>query len=146
LQVIWPNGKTQTIKKVANNVTVQLNILDAKADFVVKNKVVKPLFSETKTTFSAHKENDYIDFDYEGLISKMISQEGPAYAVADLNGDGNEDVFIGGAKGQAAQIYLNKGNGVFALITQKDLQKDASFEDTAAAFLMPTRMAIWIYW
>lgn len=111
-----------------------MNILDAKSDFVVKNKVVKPLFSETKATFLAHKENDYIDFDYEGLISKMISQEGPAYAVADLNGDGNEDVFIGGAKGQAAQVYLNKGNGVFTLVTQKDLQKDASFEDTAAAF------------
>ena len=134
LQVIWPNGKTQTIKKVTNNTTIQLNILDAKSDFVVKNKVVKPLFSETKATFLAHKENDYIDFDYEGLISKMISQEGPAYAVADLNGDGNEDVFIGGAKGQAAQVYLNKGNGVFTLVTQKDLQKDASFEDTAAAF------------
>ena len=134
LQVIWPNGKTQTIKKVTNNTTIQLNILDAKSDFVVKNKVVKPLFSETKATFLAHKENDYIDFDYEGLISNMISQEGPAYAVADLNGDGNEDVFIGGAKGQAAQVYLNKGNGVFTLVTQKDLQKDASFEDTAAAF------------
>ncbi|MGL4385772.1 MAG: VCBS repeat-containing protein, partial [Flavobacterium sp.] len=134
LQVIWPNGKTQTIKKVTNNTTIQLNILDAKSDFVVKNKVVKPLFSETKATFLAHKENDYIDFDYEGLISKMISQEGPAYAVADINGDGNEDVFIGGAKGQAAQVYLNKGNGVFTLVTQKDLQKDASFEDTAAAF------------
>ena len=134
LQVIWPNGKTQTIKKVTNNTTIQLNILDAKSDFVVKNKVVKPLFSETKATFLAHKENDYIDFDYEGLISKMISQEGPAYAVADLNGDGNEDVFIGGAKGQAAQVYLNKGNGLFAVTSQIDFQKDASFEDTAAAF------------
>jgi hypothetical protein len=36
----------------------------------------------------ASKENNYIDFDHEGLISKELSQEGPSLAVADINGDG----------------------------------------------------------
>jgi hypothetical protein len=134
LQVIWPNGKFQTIKKIANNCTLNLNITNAKVDYVPKYDKPKPLFAEKKNQFLAHKENNYVDFDHEGLISKMLSQEGPSLAVADLNGDGNEDVFIGGAKGQAGKIYLNKGNGNFLITDQKDLDTDADFEDTAASF------------
>ncbi|RTY71479.1 MULTISPECIES: VCBS repeat-containing protein [unclassified Flavobacterium] len=134
LQVIWTNGKFEMIKKVVNNTTMNLNIATAKLDYVPKNKVLKPLFSEKEAPFLAHKENNYVDFDHEGLISKMLSQEGPALAVADINGDGNEDVFIGGAKGQAGKIYVNKGNGNFTLLAQKDLESDAGFEDTAASF------------
>nr|WP_315231326.1 VCBS repeat-containing protein [uncultured Flavobacterium sp.] len=134
LQVIWPNGKSETIKKIANNCTINLNITNAKIDYVTKNDKPKPLFAEKKNQFLAHKENNYVDFDHEGLISKMLSQEGPSLAVADINGDGNEDVFIGGAKGQAGKIYLNKGNGNYSVTDQKDLETDAIFEDTAASF------------
>jgi hypothetical protein len=62
-------------------------------------------------------------------------QEGPALAIAD-NGDGIDDVFIGGAKGSAGKIYVNKGNDSFAPIKQFDLDSDANYEDTAASFLM----------
>jgi hypothetical protein len=134
LHVIWPNGKFQAIKKITKNTTLNLNIKDAKIDYILKNKTLKPLFVEKKTPFVAHKENDYTDFDYEGLISKMFSQEGPALAVADINGDGNEDVYVGGAKGQTGKIYLNNGNGNFAISSQKDLDGDFNFEDTAASF------------
>ncbi|MBP6425768.1 MAG: VCBS repeat-containing protein, partial [Flavobacterium sp.] len=68
------------------------------------------------------------------LISKMLSQEGPSLAVGDVNGDGNEDVFVGGAKGQAGKVYLNKGIN-FSITTQAPLEADAGFEDTAASFL-----------
>jgi enediyne biosynthesis protein E4 len=134
LQVIWPNGKFQTIKKLVNNTTYNLNIADAKSNYIPKTEIQKPLFLEKKSSFLAHKENDYIDFDYEGLISKMLSQEGPTLAVSDINSDGNEDVFIGGAKGQAGKIYLNNGNDSFSISNQKDLETDANYEDTAANF------------
>ncbi|WP_264565592.1 VCBS repeat-containing protein [Flavobacterium sp. N3904] len=134
LQVIWPNGKFQTIKKVANNSTINLNIGDATLNYIPKKAVVKPLFSEKSSSFLAHKENDYIDFDYEGLISKMLSQEGPSLAVGDVNGDGNDDIFIGGAKGMAGNVYLNKGNDSFSITKQNDLVADVNYEDTAASF------------
>ena len=134
LQVIWPNGKSQTIKKVILNSTINLSIGDAKKEYVFKKIQTKTLFKEVKSNFFTHKENDYIDFDYEGLISKMLSQEGPSLAVGDINDDGNDDVFIGGAKGQAGKIYLNKGNNSFGVTVQKDLDVDADFENTAASF------------
>jgi len=134
LQVIWPNGKAETIKKVVLNSTINLSISDAKKEYVFKKIKPKALFKEVKSNFFTHKENDYIDFDYEGLISKMLSQEGPSLAIADINGDGNDDVYIGGAKGQSGKIYLNKGNDAFAVLSQKDLESDAGFEDTAASF------------
>jgi hypothetical protein len=44
--------------------------------------------------------------------------------------------FIGGTKGSSGKIYLNKGNDNFAITNQTELNADASFEDTAASFLM----------
>ena len=134
LNVIWPNSKFQTLKKVANNTTYNLNIANAKLNYTPKMDKPKPMFIEKKNNFLAHKENSYIDFDYEGLISKMLSQEGPSLAIGDVNSDGNEDLFIGGAKGQAGKLYLNNGNDSYTNSNQKDLETDANYEDTAASF------------
>ena len=86
------------------------------------------------TDLASHEENNYEDFDYEGMIYKKTSQEGPALAVADVNADGNDDVLIGGAKGQAATLYLHSGNGNMTPSTQLAFDQDADLEDTAAAF------------
>ncbi len=133
LRVIWPNEKFQTIKKVVSNATINLNIVDAKNSYVPKIEKVKSFFTEKSNSLITHKENDYIDFDYEGLISKMLSQEGPTLAVADINNDGNDDLFIGGAKGQSSKIYLNNGNDYIAT-NQPSIENDSNFEDTASNF------------
>ncbi len=136
LRVIWPNDGTQKLTNVKTNQTLLFKQVDAKEKYTLSKKKVKnTIFKELTTReLTAHKENKYSDFDYEGLISKMLSQEGPALAVADINGDGNEDVFIGGAKDQAGQIYFHKGNGNISGNTQKAFIEDLSYEDTAAAF------------
>lgn len=133
LQVIWPNDKFQTIKTVKSNSTLVLNIANAKDTFIPKATAIKPLFSEKTNNLIAHKESEYIDFDYEGLISKMLSQEGPTLAVADINNDGNDDLFIGAAKGQVRKIYLNNGVNYVAT-NQPALENELQFEDTASSF------------
>src|SRR5690606_29864498 len=95
----------------------------------------KSLLSEMDTkAMVPHKEDGYNDFDYEGLIYQKLSQDGPSLAVADINGDGHEDFFIGGAHGQAGTIYLHTGNGKVSEKKSAAFESDREFEDVAAAF------------
>ncbi len=58
-----------------------------------------------------HKEDPYVDFKREKLIPHSLFAEGPALAVGDLNGDGMEDLFVGGAKGQKSEIFIQQKEG-----------------------------------
>ncbi|WP_350286343.1 VCBS repeat-containing protein [uncultured Croceitalea sp.] len=136
IRIVWPNDKTIQLKNVSANQTLLLKQSDATEHYSIpkkgkKNTLIREIAKSIQT---AHKENNHVDFDYEGLIYKKLSQEGPALAVADVNGDGNDDVFIGGAKNQPAQLYLHKGAGKFTQKKQVVFSEDMSFEDTAAAF------------
>ena len=136
LRIIWPNNKTQKWDNIEVNSTLTLKQSEAtEIQSTLLPKKNKKLVSEVlKTKLQKHQENSYSDFDYEGLINKMLSQEGPALAIGDINNDGNEDFYIGGAKNQPGLLYLNLGNGKTALSIQKSFDKDAMFEDTTAAF------------
>ncbi|WP_031427522.1 VCBS repeat-containing protein [Flavimarina sp. Hel_I_48] len=136
LLVIWPDDRFQVFKNVAVNQTLSLDINDANATYEpeVRQQQNQLLTEVSNEPLEAHQENQYSDFDYEGLIYKKLSQEGPAMATGDINGDGKEDFFIGGAKGKSGSIYLNMGNGKFEKKSQPKLELDNLFEDTAAAF------------
>ncbi len=82
----------------------------------------------------AHKENDYVDFNTQFLLPHFQSRQGPCIAAGDVNGDGLEDVFIGGAAGQAGAIILQDFGGDFAPQKTPALAADAQCEDTGAAF------------
>lgn len=136
LRIIWPDDHTQLLTNVNANQKLLLKREDAKAKYKIPAKIKQPTILEelNNTELTAHKENTYIDFNYEGLINQMLSQEGPTLSVGDVNGDGNEDIFIGGAKKQPATLYLNYGNGKLKQINQKAFIADSEMEDTASAF------------
>lgn len=79
-----------------------------------------------------HKENHFPEFDREPLIPHMLSTEGPALAVGDLNNDGLQDVFIGSAKWEKSAVYLQKAGGTFYRTAQPALDNDSTFEDVDA--------------
>jgi hypothetical protein len=64
----------------------------------------------------------------------MVSTEGPALAVADINHDGLEDVFIGSSKTFHNAIFLQQPNGKFIQAQQPEMLKDSMYEDVDAAW------------
>jgi hypothetical protein len=81
-----------------------------------------------------HRENPFNEFDREPLIPMMMSAEGPALAVADIDGDGREDVFVGGSKSIPAAVWQQSSPGRFRHMPQPALQADAMWEATDAAW------------
>jgi enediyne biosynthesis protein E4 len=92
-----------------------------------------PLLSPEKCVFDKHTEDDYNDFYYERNLPELLSKEGPKAAVGDVNGDGLTDVYIGGAAGQAGQLYLQTSSGSFIKKPEKIFDDYADFEDVAVS-------------
>lgn len=90
-------------------------------------------FQLINNPFEKHAENEFVDFYFERNIPVMLSREGPRAAVADVNKDGMQDIFIGGAKGQAGQLYIQGKNG-FTKNIQQSFEVDLEFEDVAVLF------------
>jgi len=136
LRIVWPDERTQKFENVAANQMVMLDHANAKETYTIPKKESKKSFLKEidADRVSTHKEDNYNDFDYEGLISHKLSQEGPSLAVGDVNGDGNEDFFIGGAKGQSGSLYLHTGNGNVLPKKIAVFEEDLEFEDVTAAF------------
>lgn len=138
LIVIWENQKMEVIVNPTINKTLVLNQTNAKLDGSTYQFYTpqKPMFENITTTQNSpfvHKENVYFDFTREMLIPFKVSTEGPKMAVGDVNGDGLEDFYVGGAKYQAGELYLQKANG-FIKNPQVAFKADSLLEDVDALF------------
>jgi enediyne biosynthesis protein E4 len=138
LVVRWPGFFLQTIKNVRVDTTIILDIENA-----VKTDNRNPQNTENMKLFSParipglsfrHKEDDWVDFYRERLIPHSLSAEGPAMAVGDVNGDGLQDIFVGGAKGQAGMIFVQQKDGSFKQLNVPVLSKETYLDDVDAAF------------
>ncbi len=81
-----------------------------------------------------HEENPMQEFNVEPLMPHLLTTEGPALAVADINHDGLEDVFIGSSKNKKNAIFIQQPNGKFIKSQQPGLEKDSMNEDIGACF------------
>ncbi|WP_430466540.1 VCBS repeat-containing protein [Winogradskyella ouciana] len=134
IQVIWPNNELQTITNLETN--QHLNITYASTNTFYDYKTVSDdnnIFKKESLLDYTHKEDRYNDFAQEKLIPYKISMQGPAVAIADVDGNGFEDLFIGNASGKVAELYLNTGTE-FKLTQQISFEEDAPFEDNDATF------------
>ena len=134
VKAIWPNRKTQVIKNISGDQLITFDINDATKKELFIRSGKSAVDKLVDSPFNPNKENSYIDFEYEGLIAQMSSREGPAMDVADLNNDGRDDVFIGGATDNAGQIYLQSPGGQMIAKRNDCFEKDNKCEDTAAGF------------
>jgi len=132
VKVTWPNGKEQVLKGITSNQEIILRQSDAKSNKRTQQKTRPTLFREIDSIGLAftHREDEFVDFKIQALLPHMHSRNGPGMAVADVNGDGLEDVFIGGATGQPAVLMVQQKNQTFEKITFPDEQQ----EDMGALF------------
>ena len=111
MMITWPDRTVTVIKQPAINklhVILQSNI---NPGYEQTQKTTTPLLIKNDSLFEAHSEDAYVDFFNERNIPFMLSKQGPKAAVADVNGDGQDDIFIGGAKDQASQLYIQTATG-----------------------------------
>lgn len=111
LTVSWPSGKITELPITEVDTTIILDEKDALENQENSEEEPEGLFIKDLETINyKHKENNYVDFNIERLMPFMRSTEGPKMTFGDVNGDGNEDLFIGGSKGNSGKLFINKNN------------------------------------
>ena len=128
VRVEWPSGRVEERYGVAANTFISFD--ENKAGNSGKEPGLTPYFIEDTQVVAGfeHKENEFNDFEKEVLLPYKQSALGPFMTRGDINGDGIDDLHIGGASGQAGQLYLGSPSG-FKKISSPALEKDADCED-----------------
>ena len=118
LIVKWPNGKKQTLQQVATNRTITLSIKDATEPYNWSQPGIAPntLFTDVTNALNLQYKDsakDFIDFNIQKLLPHKFSEYGPALAVGDVDGNGLDDLVVGGAIGVSPNLFLQQATGSF---------------------------------
>ncbi len=140
--VIWPDNTYENIGDINSRTLVNIEYKKGLPNYDytrltdrLKNpaKEMVDITKDVNVNY-LHEENHFVEFDRESLIPRMFSTESPSLAVADINKDGLEDIFIGGSRDKKACIFLQQTNGKFIKTVQPVLENDSIYETTGACF------------
>lgn len=148
ITIVWPDDQVTVLNQPAADRILEIKEQDetgragspsSAQPMTAPSPSARPPRTFTDITAAAgitfrHRENDFIDFKDEPLLPYQLSREGPALAHADVNGDGLEDVFFGGAIGQAGQLYLQTKDGHFRPAPSQPWSADTISEQVNAIF------------
>ena len=135
LIVIWPDDKMQKLVNLKTKQTISLKKADAQLTWtkvLPADSVV--LFKQQQLDNIVHKENPFNDFSVQRLLPNYLSRQGPCMAIADINKDGLNDVFTGGAKGSTSSLLLQQRDGNFKPVSSAAVAGSGNSEITAAEF------------
>lgn len=140
LFLVWPDNTFQKLSFPVNEKSIKLTYQKGlpafdygrlQRSYINQSVSVTDITSATGIDYM-HKENMFVDFNIERLMPHMVSTEGPAIAVADVNHDNLDDVFIGSAKDSKCILYLQTTSGRFIKSIQPELDRDSTYEAVAA--------------
>jgi len=135
LCIIWRSGKKQIIRNLTADKIITVSEVDAK-DSWLPAKPVLPIFKEVKPPLDFQQLKVAVnDFKRQPLMVNPMSFSTPCMIKGDVNGDGLEDVFIGGGYGKGGQLFLQQRNGTFLKKGEPAFEADKAFTDGGAVFL-----------
>jgi len=133
VRVYWPDRTFRTVKNLAQDSVYHLVKDASDKKFIPVIEAPSYLVEQKSIKFDPHVEDNYVDIYQERNIPRLISREGPRAAVGDVNGDGLDDVFIGGASSHAASLYIQSKQGFYKSNEALWIQEKEP-EDIAAVF------------
>jgi hypothetical protein len=139
IQILWPDNSIERLINVKANQTHTIDYNTANRNTGTEKKEILSLFETIEPSKLGinyqQNENVYNDFNLQLLLPQKQSEISSPLAVADVNNDGLDDVFIGNAKDAEAELYIQKKDATFIKRSQETFSKDKAFEDTDAAFI-----------
>src|ERR1700682_5272158 len=119
----WNNGKQQILENVKSNQVITVDIANAKIPYsfeqpaIATHALFKEISNEAGISYR-HYDDNFIDFDIQHLLPHKLSEYSPGLAAGDLDGNGIDDLIIGGNTRVPTRILLQQPDGSFL---QKDL-------------------------
>jgi len=132
IEVHWPGGKKTILKEIKADTLLRLYKSESVEQTTPsKTNTLEPVFRTQNLPGLQfkHEENDFVDFDRDRLLFQMSSNEGPCLCSGDLDNNGLEDLYVGGAKGQTGTLFFQTAEG-FKQVNPKDFEQDKDSEDT----------------
>ncbi len=136
LIVDFPNGRRAVQTGIAANTTLRIDATAANDEARRRVATLPAPASSVAATLGLdyqHVEDEFEDFSREPLLPMRLSRQGPALATGDVNGDGLADMVLGGAAGQANQLYVQDQRGRFSASTSPAFSAHAASEVVDAA-------------
>jgi enediyne biosynthesis protein E4 len=134
--VIWMGQELAGVVSIKADTLITIPIGKALRDSsntISKSKDM--LFQEVAGSIHfKHQENAFIDYKFQYLLPFQLSSNGPCLAKGDVNLDGFDDIYVGGARGQSGKLFLSTSNGGFVSAGDEPWVADKESEDTDAVF------------
>ncbi|MEO0469607.1 MAG: FG-GAP-like repeat-containing protein, partial [Bacteroidota bacterium] len=117
VEIVWPDGKTEKVQNPSIDQVLTLAYAGAKEpsenQAASQMAFIQPVKAEAIGLAHTHRDPDFVDFNLQGLLAHKHSQNGPAMAVGDVDGNGLDDLWLGAAKGDTAVLFMQVQPGKF---------------------------------